>query len=404
MVSRRRRAARRPRGPGPCCRPCGRTPSRRGVRSRGVELLADRERDVAPLRRRHLVPVELAGLEVFARVADHLQEGVVRLEDSARGVGDDDADDAGLREPPEAGLARVERSLGLPVGLADRRVSELALDGRASGARAWSLSTKSCAPARIASTAVVLTDRPRDDDEREVEPALLQDAQRRGGAELRHGPVAEDHVPRLRLERGAHGRGVLDALGFDGYARVVAAPGRPASRRSPSPRREDAEGFGHREPRTAGARLVQEEPEEPQRLGRFGELREVHGLAHVGVGAQRVAAQDVLVLLGRGEDDDRQELRALVGADAAQDLQAVDLRQLQVEQDDGWKLAGISARVRSGAEEVVERGGPVARDDDLVRDAALLEGQDRQLLVAGVVFDEQDDLVMALPPTRVPET
>ena len=44
-------------------------------------------------------------------------------------------------------------------------------------------------------------------------------------------------------------------------------------------------------------------------------------------------------------------------------------------------------------EEIVERRRPVSHDHDFVGDAALLEGQDGQLLVAGVVLDQQDDLV-----------
>ena len=64
--------------------------------------------------------------------------------------------------------------------------------------------------------------------------------------------------------------------------------------------------------------------------------------------------------------------------------------------------ARVPARVRARREEVVERRGAVAHDDDLVRDAALLEGQQRQLLVAGVVLDEQDDLAhgVASDPSR----
>jgi hypothetical protein len=66
---------------------------------------------------------------------------------------------------------------------------------------------------------------------------------------------------------------------------------------------------------------------------------------------------------------------------------------LQVKQDYGRERAGVSPRVLSRPEDIVERRRPIAHDDDLVRDAALLEGEECQFLIAGVVFNKQDHFV-----------
>ena len=63
------------------------------------------------------------------------------------------------------------------------------------------------------------------------------------------------------------------------------------------------------------------------------ELGEVHRLADVAVGAKPVAFQPILILDRRRENDDRQELRSRIGADSLQHLVAVELRQLQIQQN-----------------------------------------------------------------------
>jgi len=55
--------------------------------------------------------------------------------------------------------------------------------------------------------------------------------------------------------------------------------------------------------------------------------------------------------------------------------------------------AQVSAGMRAFPEEVVQGFDPIARDDDLVHDAVLLEGPDHEKLIVLVVFDQQDGLV-----------
>ena len=62
----------------------------------GFKLFANGDLDMAPLGRHHLVPIDMPGFEVVARVADHREEGVVCLDNPAGGVGYGGPKDASL--------------------------------------------------------------------------------------------------------------------------------------------------------------------------------------------------------------------------------------------------------------------------------------------------------------------
>src|SRR5258705_1868628 len=60
-------------------------------------------------------------------------------------------------------------------------------------------------------------------------------------------------------------------------------------------------------------RLIDDGPEDPQLLDRIDELVEINWLDHIGVDAKPVARHHVLLLVGRGEDDDRNHAQLLIG-------------------------------------------------------------------------------------------
>src|SRR6266571_8577314 len=91
-------------------------------------------------------------------------------------------------------------------------------------------------------------------------------------------------------------------------------------------------------------RLVQYEPVQPELLHRHRELDEVHGLADVGVAAQAVAADQVLLFPGRGEDDNGEAAQRLGLAYAPQHFQAVQFGQLQVQENQRRQGARVAAR------------------------------------------------------------
>ena len=76
----------------------------------------------------------------------------------------------------------------------------------------------------------------------------------------------------------------------------------------------------------------------------------------------------------------------LVGADAAEDFEPVDLGQVQVEQDERRvALAAVVVPEKHG-----EGLGAVAGDDDGVEDVVFLERPDGEVPVVSVVLDEHD--------------
>src|SRR5208282_512113 len=78
---------------------------------------------------------------------------------------------------------------------------------------------------------------------------------------------------------------------------------------------------------------VQEKPVHTHLLDGLHELVEVDRLDDVAVHAQAIALDDIPVLLRRGEDDNRRHARAFVRLQRLDDLEAVDLRQLEVQED-----------------------------------------------------------------------
>ena len=81
------------------------------------------------LRRRELRPVDLAAGQLLPGVADHLEVGVVRVEDAPTEVRDGDAEDPGFVQLPQAALALLQGRLGLAARRAVSRLAHFALDG-----------------------------------------------------------------------------------------------------------------------------------------------------------------------------------------------------------------------------------------------------------------------------------
>ena len=94
------------------------------------------------------------------------------------------------------------------------------------------------------------------------------------------------------------------------------------------------------------------------------------------------------MFFGGGQDHDRKGPRPGVGADPLQDLEPIDSRQLQVEQNDGRQHGRIAPFVFARCEEIIQSFGSVANDHYVIGDTRLLERSDRQLLVCRVVFDQ----------------
>ena len=102
---------------------------------------------------------------------------------------------------------------------------------------------------------------------------------------------------------------------------------------------------------------------------------------------QLVAAQDVLLGRRGGQHDDRDVAQVRVGLDLLQQLPAVVLRQVQVEQDQVGPRGVLEG---AALVEEVQALLAVVGDVQVVLDLVVLEGFPGDQLVARVVLDEQD--------------
>ena len=110
--------------------------------------------------------------------------------------------------------------LGVPPRATHRALAKLSLDdGREAGEPALEQVVVHAELHRFDRD--LLTDRPRDDDERHVEVPLADHAEGARCVELGHREVGEDEVPRVSVERREHGLARLDALGRDRVARAL---------------------------------------------------------------------------------------------------------------------------------------------------------------------------------------
>ena len=96
--------------------------------------------------------------------------------------------------------------------------------------------------------------------------------------------------------------------------------------------------------------FVEEQPVEPKLADGVDEFREIDGLAHVTVGAEAVALEAIPFLIGGGENDHGEELGLRSGTQTTQHLEAIDLRQLQIENDDLRQDGGFAVGIGAGGE------------------------------------------------------
>lgn len=130
--------------------------------------------------------------------------------------------------------------------------------------------------------------------------------------------------------------------------------------------------------------LVDVEPVGEDALEIVAEGLEVDGFRHVAVGADPVGGADVLVVLGRGQDDDGNLAAAQLAPDALADGMAWDVGKLEVEEDE------IEALLLGGLLQSLDGLLPVAGGLEL---AGGIGGLDRVLGQADavrVVLDQED--------------
>jgi hypothetical protein len=126
------------------------------------------------------------------------------------------------------------------------------------------------------------------------------------------------------------------------------------------------------------------EPVFLQPLDRGKQPVEIDRLLHIGIGAERIAAFDIALVVGGGEDHHRDLAPARVRLDRLQRLAPIEARHVEIEQD--------QPRFRHHLAEHVQRFLAGGRPADRVLEIGALEGAHRRFEVVLAVFDDQDRL------------
>src|SRR5215475_13006986 len=85
---------------------------------------------------------------------------------------------------------------------------------------------------------------------------------------------------------------------------------------------------------TSRWRLIDNCPENPEFFDGINKLVEINWLDHIGVHAKFIARDHVSFLTGRSEHDHRDHAQLLIRSNLLQHLQAINLRQFEIKQQD----------------------------------------------------------------------
>ena len=135
--------------------------------------------------------------------------------------------------------------------------------------------------------------------------------------------------------------------------------------------------------------FVDDRPERAHLLHGVDEILKFQRLDDIGIDAELVAADQILLLARGGHHHDGNHLERRVALDLTQHLEPVDLGELQVEEEQGGLIVR-AVRERATPIEVVERLRPVPHVHDLVRELVPLEGIENQFRVSSAVLDEEN--------------
>src|SRR5258708_34380580 len=112
--------------------------------------------------------------------------------------------------------------------------------------------------------------------------------------------------------------------------------------------------------------FIHHQPIESQAFYDLAKFIEFHRLLDVTVDSQIIAFNEVPVLAGGSQDHNGDSSQCGITLDLAQDLHAMDLGQLEVQQDQMRMVARFPVRVGPPVEQIVERFFAVAGHVDLV--------------------------------------
>ena len=139
--------------------------------------------------------------------------------------------------------------------------------------------------------------------------------------------------------------------------------------------------------RASWRRSIYDRPEHAQLFDGAEKLVKIHRFYDVGIHPEPVACQRIFFFFGRRQYDHGNHLEPLVRSDLLQDLQSIQLRQFQIQQNDGRALFGARRELFS-AIQIVQGLLTVADNDDLVRELVFVKGGKSKLNIPWIVLND----------------
>src|SRR5882672_8338485 len=135
---------------------------------------------------------------------------------------------------------------------------------------------------------------------------------------------------------------------------------------------------------------IDEQPVESELLYGIDEFFKFDRLCNVAVYPELVALHHVAVFFRGGHDHDGNHLGAFIRLDAAQDLQPVDFRKLEVKQHNPGAILDVPVRIGTRCEDEMQRLLTVLDTMHVVRHIFLLERTKGHFGVLVIVLDQKD--------------
>ena len=118
----------------------------------------------------------------------------------------------------------------------------------------------------------------------------------------------------------------------------------------------------------------------------FRKFIKIYGFNNVTIRSKVVAFDKIYLLLRRGQNHDGEATGSFISTDSLKNLEAVELGQFDVEQND-LRQSGFATCKFTFAKEKVECLFTVSSYGNLIGDLTLAYGPDRQELIILVIFD-----------------
>lgn len=123
------------------------------------------------------------------------------------------------------------------------------------------------------------------------------------------------------------------------------------------------------------------------------ELVEIDRLDDIAVGEVIVGDQPIFIFIRGSKNDDREMLGAFFCADRLENIQAAELGEIHIEENDCRRVRHIPGDVFDPSEQVIKSLDPVTHTNDWVGNLGTMKRQHCQFSIVVIVFDQENHLL-----------